>query len=130
MDKRAILLVEDSGFMTDRITQALSETHGFTVVTAETAAEARDKLATSDIDCVLVNNVLVDGTGIEFAESVHRSVPIILFTTSELEPIAAEAIEAGVTEFIHKDHHVTESLDVLANRIDVSIRAERARQEP
>lgn len=118
-----VLLVEDSGFMSSRVHDALSSEHDFSVSVAGTAAEAREALADGGIDCVLVNHTLPDESGLDVAASTDADVPVILFTTKPTEPLAAEAIDAGVTEFVKKDAHAVGSMDVLANRIHASIRA-------
>lgn len=119
-----ILIVEDSEFMSKQVSDTLSMHHGYVIDTVKTAAEARAEINDNDIDCVLSNFDLPDESGTEFAASVDDEIPIILLTTSTLEDIAADAIEAGVTEFVHKDNLATSTMDVLANRIDVAIRAE------
>ena len=118
-----VLLVEDSRFLSTQVSDRLATEYDFLITTVETAAAARDAVAQNDIDCVLVNNNLPDESGIAFAESVDQSLPIILLTATTLESVAADAVTAGVTEFIHKEHLAQGTMDVLANRIHVAIRA-------
>jgi len=121
MSRPHVLLVEDSAFISQQIRDKLSDQYGFGTSTAETAAVARDVLATSDIDCILVKHNLPDETGLELAKSLGSTVPVILLTSSSLESVAMEAIKAGVTEFYHKDNLGGETVDVLANRINVLV---------
>ncbi len=58
-------------------------------------AEAMQQLAKSE-------------TGIALARDLPDSLPVLLLTTTELKSIAAEALEAGVTDFVHKDNIVGE----------------------
>lgn len=118
-----VLLVEDSEFMAQQVSDTLKTFHEYKTSTVETAAAARGAVETGNIDCVLVNHDLPDESGMEFAESVTADIPIILLTTTTLEDVAKEAIDAGVTEFVHKDNLAQSTMNVLANRIDVAIRA-------
>jgi len=123
-----ILLVEDSEFMAMRVTEALENTHKMNLTAVGTAAEARERLEVDDYDCVVVNYELPDETGIELAQSVNPSgtdpvVPVILLTGKELEPIARDAIQKGVTEFVYKGDHAAGEMDVLENRIRLTVRA-------
>jgi DNA-binding response OmpR family regulator len=118
-----ILLIEDSEFLRQQIKETLT-IHDIGTETATTASEARETLKANDIDCILVNHDLPDSSGIEFAESAPAGIPVILLTSTSLESIAADAIAAGVTEFIHKDNLVTGTMVILANRINIAIQAE------
>jgi CheY-like chemotaxis protein len=123
-----ILLVEDSDFMSMRVVEVLEATHGMGVTAVPTAEEARTRLETGDFDVVVVNYELPDETGIELADSLNSDgdppeIPVILLTGRELEPIAKEASEKGVTEFVYKGDHAAADMDVLANRIKVVVDA-------
>jgi two-component system sensor histidine kinase UhpB len=123
-----VLLVEDSEFMSMRVVDALESTHGMELTAVRTASEARKRLKTDSFDVIVVNYELPDETGIEFAGSLNRSgtdpsVPIILLTGKKLEPIASDAVDNGVTEFVYKGDHAAADMDVLANRIQTVIAA-------
>ena len=123
-----VLLVEDSEFMSMRVVDALEATHGMELTAVKTANEARTCLETNSFDVIVVNYELPDETGIEFAGSLNSSgtepdVPIILLTGKELEPIASDAVDNGVTEFVYKGDHAAADMDVLANRIETVIAA-------
>jgi len=123
-----VLLVEDSDFMANRVSETLETTHEMSLTVVGTAAEARKRLTVDDYDCVVVNYELPDETGIELAHSLNPSgtdpvVPVILLTGKELEPIARNAIQKGVTEFVYKGDHAAGEMDVLENRIRLTVRA-------
>jgi len=123
-----VLLVEDSEFMAMRVSETLENTHEMNLTTVGTAAEARDQLEVEDYDCVVVNYELPDESGIELAQSLNPSgtdpvVPVILLTGKEVEPIARDAIQKGVTEFVYKGDHAAGEMDVLENRIRLTVRA-------
>lgn len=123
-----VLLVEDSEFMSMRVVDALESNHEMELTAVRTASEARKSLKTNDFDVVVVNYELPDETGIEFAGSLNSSgtdpsIPIILLTGKKLEPIAGDAVNNGVTEFVYKGDHAAADMDVLANRIKTVIAA-------
>lgn len=127
MTSPKILLVEDSKFMSTRVIETLENSHNMSLTAVRTAAEARDILKNNTLDCVVVNYELPDETGVELADSLNPSgrepvIPVILLTGRELEPIAADAIEKGVTEFVYKGDHATANMDILANRIRVVLK--------
>lgn len=133
MSELSVLLVEDSGFMAKHASNTLESIREMTVETAETAGEARTKLRTEPVDCLVVNTRLPDENGIEFVKSVRSDpelpqLPALLFTGDDLESVAVEAFEAGVIDVVSKDHHAGDSMAVFANRIEVAIDAFRRRQ--
>lgn len=124
LEQSHILVAEDSEFMAQRVLDALqSPTHEITHV--RSAEDAIEMLEAEAVDCALVNYELSDQTGIELIESAPSDIPIILLTSAEIDTIAAEALDAGVTEFVRKDNLAAGSMPVLANRVDVVIRAAR-----
>jgi DNA-binding NtrC family response regulator len=124
-----VLLVEDSEFMATRVAETLEEIHEFYVTTVDTAEEVRSALMEyDDIECIVTNYELPETNGVKLAASINGrggepEIPIIILTGKELEPIASDAIRAGVTEFVYKGDHATGEMDVLANRIDLVLKA-------
>jgi len=124
-----VLLVEDSSFMAARVAETLEDVHNFYVTNVATADEVRDALEEyDDIECIVSNYELPDTNGVKLAATINGGsgdpdVPIIILTGKALEPIANDAIRAGVTEFVYKGDHATGEMDVLANRINMVIKA-------
>jgi CheY-like chemotaxis protein len=134
MSDPSVLLVEDSGFMATHTSGTLESIREMTVRTVGTAREARSVLRGGAIDCLVVNTRLPDENGIEFVRSVRDdpelpTVPALLFTSGDLESVAVEAVEAGVTDVVSKNHHAGDSMEVFANRIEVVIDAFERRQD-
>jgi len=126
-----ILLVEDSNFMATKVVETLESAHEFAITTVSTAAEARKALTNGSYDCIISNYELPDENGVRLAASLTEgtelpTVPLIILTGRSLEPLAREAIEAGVSEFVYKGDQATGEMDVLANRIRTVLRADRA----
>ena len=124
-----ILMVEDSQFMATHVASTLRDTHNFHVTITQSKDEAQDLLgAYDDIVCIVTNFQLAETTGIHLAAALDSGsdeigVPIILLTAKQLEPIAPRGLDAGVDEFVYKGDYATGNMDVLANRIDVVVRA-------
>jgi CheY-like chemotaxis protein len=123
-----VLLVEDSGFMATHAAETLEATRPMAVRTADRAERAREMLAASEYDCLVVNTQLPDENGIEFVRSVREdpslpALPALLFTGQSLEDVAERAFEAGVTDVVSKNHHAGDSMAVFANRIEITIDA-------
>jgi len=123
-----VLLVEDSNFMATKVVETLESAHEFVITTVSTADEARNALKSGSYDCVISNYELPDESGVELASSLRDdtevpSIPLIILTGRSLEPIAKDAIEAGVTEFVYKGDQATGDMDVLANRIRIVLQA-------
>ncbi|MFO7834356.1 MAG: response regulator [Halohasta sp.] len=134
MNTPHVLLVEDSNFMATKVVETLESAHEFVITTVSTADEARDALKNGSYDCLISNYELPDESGIELAESLEAdpeipSVPLIILTGRALEPLAKDAIEAGVSEFVYKGDQATGEMDVLANRIRTVLLAHRAKTE-
>jgi len=134
MNAPHILLVEDSNFMATKVVETLESAHEFVITTVSTADEARSALKNGSYDCIISNYELPDESGVELAESLTSdaeipSVPLVILTGRSLEPLAKDAIEAGVTEFVYKGDQATGEMDVLANRIRNVLLAHRAKTE-
>ncbi len=126
MSPITVLLVEDSEFLSTHVTETLREEHGFVIVSAASAAETRDLLEGDHIDCVVSSYELPDCTGIDLAASLEAEgydIPFVLFTGNPLEPLAEEAIDAGVTAFVNKANQASGSMTVFANRIRLAVEA-------
>jgi PAS domain S-box-containing protein len=89
-------------------------------VVAETnARDGLERLATDDIDCVVSDYDMPGGNGIDFLEAVradYPDLPFILFTGKGSEEVASDAVSAGVTDYLQKEHG-TDQYTILANRI-------------
>ncbi|THE64339.1 response regulator [Salinadaptatus halalkaliphilus] len=130
MSSYTVLLVEDSDFITEHVSQTLASEHGFDVETVGSAADTRTAVEDGEISCVVSSYELPDETGIDLAASINgdgeTSVPFILFTGDPLESLAEEALEAGVSAFVSKGDRASGTMDVFANRIKLAIRAHEA----
>jgi len=89
------------------------------VVTEHGASDGLDRLASTDVDCVVSDYDMPGRNGIEFLAAVRAEfsdLPFILFTGKGSEEVASDAVSAGVTDYLQKEPG-TDQYTVLANRI-------------
>jgi PAS domain S-box-containing protein len=101
------------------------------VETATSADEGLRRLAEGRFECVVSDYEMPGRNGIEFLEAIREDypdLPFVLFTGRGSEEVASEAISAGVTDYIQKDH-TTDQYALLANRIGNAVDGYRSRRE-
>ena len=102
-DAPHLLIVDDDR----RIRALLSRflvAEGYRVTTAESAAEARAKLAGLRFDLMILDVMMPGETGFEFARSLRASssVPILMLTARD-EPVSRiEGLEIGADDYVGK----------------------------
>ncbi len=110
MDKEAslgrptILVVDDDHHVLESILLRLSD-HGYQVVTADSAAEALDRLDDRDITIVLTDIRMPDMDGIELAMRIHErdpDLPVLIMTAFVDTDVVVGALKSGAFDFIYK----------------------------
>jgi two-component system, OmpR family, response regulator RegX3 len=98
-----VLLVEDEPSISEPFSQALIR-EGFVPVLASTVAQARAALQERDPDIVLLDLMLPDGDGREFARELRASsrVPIIMLTARGSEIDRVVGLELGADDYVVK----------------------------
>lgn len=123
---RVVHLDDDSSIL-DLTQEFLERADERITVTPLSEPEAAiDYLQSADPHCVISDYDMPETDGLELYEQLHDcdlDYPFILFTGKGSESIAAEAMSAGVTDYIQKGG--TDTYDVLANRV---LEAARSRQ--
>ena len=103
----------------------------FSVETAASADEALDRFSLDCLDCIVSDYDMPGRNGIEFLETVREDspeIPFILYTGKGSEEVASDAISAGVTDYLQKQHG-TSQYAVLANRIANAVEQYRSKRE-
>ncbi|PSP81840.1 histidine kinase [Halobacteriales archaeon QS_4_69_225] len=80
------------------------EEHGFELREAEGTGATLEQLGWAD--CVVSEYDLHDGDGVDLLETVRErapELPFLLFVEAGSEAVAAEAIDAGVTDYVPRD---------------------------
>ncbi len=124
-----VLHVEDDEAFLDVAAEQLEIAgEGFEVLQATSVEKAQAIRDREDVDCIVADYDMGDGTGVDLLETVREeapSLPFLLFTGKGSEVVASEAISAGVTDYLQKTTGV-EQFTVLANRIEGAVARYRA----
>jgi CheY-like chemotaxis protein len=88
------------------------------IETALTASDAIKKVKQTNYDCVILDHVMPDITGLDLALQIKRisDSPIILYTSKGSEDIASQSPDFGVDNYLRKDSNL-EHFETLARRI-------------
>ncbi len=106
MDGKRLLLVEDEQAIRDMLALALTRA-GFQMRTAEDVVTARRLVADSMPDLVILDWMLPDISGIEYARQLKkdddtREVPIIMLTARVEEDDKVRGLDAGADDYVTK----------------------------
>lgn len=125
-----ILFVDDDPDFLDLVEIFVGDRHAeLTVETATSAAAVPDRLADDGIDCIVSDYRMPGMDGLDLLAAVRErlpDLPFILFTGKGGEEIAAEAVSAGVTDYIRKSTD-PDQFGLLANRVRNVVERHRAR---
>jgi two-component system, NtrC family, response regulator AtoC len=96
------LIVDDDPEIAKVLTE-LVEREGFAVTSASTLARAREEIATSVPDIVLVDIHLPDGSGLDLLEGLGPSAPeVVLITGQASVETAVDALRRGAADYLTK----------------------------
>lgn len=117
-----ILLIEDDMALNQGISLAL----GTDDIQVETCAQldmAREKLARSHYDLIILDVNLPDGSGLDLVKERQdeEGPPILLLTANDMEVDIVTGLEMGASDYITKPF----SLAVLHARVNVHLRKEQ-----
>ncbi len=98
-----VLVVEDEESYQDALNVGLT-VEGFIVVSASTLAQARELLASTKPDLILLDVMLPDGSGIDFCREVANSVrtPVIMVSARTSEVDIVLGLEIGAADYVTK----------------------------
>jgi two-component system phosphate regulon response regulator OmpR len=100
-----ILLVDDDVRLRILLSRFLTE-QGFRVTTAETAADARDKLRVLDFDLMVLDVMMPGESGLALTEALRGerspSMPILLLTARGAPEDVLAGFEAGADDYLGK----------------------------
>lgn len=127
-----VLHVDDEPALTETTAEFLTrEDDRLEIHTATNVSDGLDLVHTAPVDCVVSDYDLSDRNGIEFLRAVRdyfSDLPFILYTGKGSEEVAMDAISAGVTDYVQKEHG-TEQYTVLANRITNAVESYRSEKK-
>src|SRR3954468_13279286 len=119
----SILLVEDEEKILKTIGRALRDA-GHRVADTTSAREAQRLLAERPFDILLVDNVMVDLTGLDLIREYVASTPeherlqILMMTAHATVESAIEAMKLGALDYLQKPFEIDELLVVVRRALD------------
>ncbi|MES2214478.1 MAG: response regulator transcription factor [Pseudomonadota bacterium] len=120
-DKPHILIVDDDVRILKLLKQFLQK-HNYHVSAAESAKEAAEYMKYFVFDLIILDVMMPNVTGIEFAEVVKKSgehVPIILLTALSETADKVAGLSSGADDYVSKPFEPQELLLRMKNLIDL-----------
>ncbi len=110
-DAPHILVVDDDRRIRELIKRYLSD-NGYRITTAESAAEARAKLAGLEFDLLVLDVMMPGETGLELTASLRRTsaVPILMLTARTETDDRIAGLERGADDYLGKPFEPRELL--------------------
>jgi len=127
-----LLIVEDD----PQLAQMLAwhfEDRGYQARAAHSCTEALRELERGDMDLILLDQQLPDGTGTELLQQILAATPdqaVIMITGQHDLELAIGAIQNGAAEFIHKPIQIDELEQVVERVLGNRLQARQARTRP
>ena len=107
-----ILIIEDEPSLREIMSRALTHEQ-YVVETASTYTEAEDKLAGYSYDCILLDIMLPDGSGLDLLEELKhrgRKENIIIISAKDSIDDKVAGLEQGADDYLPKPFHTAELL--------------------
>jgi twitching motility two-component system response regulator PilH len=114
-----ILTVDDSMFMRNRMRETLRKA-GYQTLQASDGQKALEVLAEDLPDCIVLDLLMPNMTGVEVLEVLHArglQIPVIILTADIQESVREKCLALGVAGFLNKPLKPTELLNTIQNVI-------------
>ena len=100
----------------------LLQTHGFTAFMAASLTEARRTMLTHQIDAIVTEAVLADGSGFDFCREMRAKsgIPILFLTALRGKDDEIKGFEAGGLHYIAKPYNAGELMARLHSALSVA----------
>jgi len=118
--KKTVLCVEDEIAILENNKKALLD-EGYSVLTAETLAEAREMMKKHSPDAIVLDIMLPDGLGLDFLKELRdrgNKTPILLLTAWSKPSDIAYGLRAGANDYLSKPFYY----EVMLARVEAMIR--------
>ena len=100
--ERTLVFIEDDTALLDRLTAYFAEKHN-TVHAASTLADARRLLSEiKNIDAIILDVILPDGTGLDLLRETEVHPPVIILSDLDAEEDMLEGFDSGATDYVAK----------------------------
>lgn len=114
---KCLLIEDDVDVATLIVAQYRVDLTHWGVTVAPTLDLARQRLAQSEYDLIVLDLQLPDGTGIELLRETKIDCPVIVLTASTSETDKTNALDAGATFFFDKSSESLTSLMWWSERL-------------
>ncbi len=113
-----VLLVEDEEAHAELMQLSFEARDDIRLLVATSLEDARGRLAESPPDLLIIDSLLPDGRGIELLEAraPGASYPVILLTSHADGAMQAEAMAAGVTQYVVKSEVTLLEMPEIADK--------------
>ena len=114
-----IMIVEDDKMLNQGISFNF-QMDGFKVISVFTLKEAEEKINTEEIDIILLDVNLPDGSGFEFCKKIRANYknPIIFLTACDMELDIITGLRIGADDYVTKPF----SINILRERVMAVLR--------
>lgn len=104
-----ILIVEDDQMILNSLSEALS-LKGYNLYRSATLAQANKQLGQNDIDLIILDIQLPDGSGVDFCKQLrfNSKIPIIFLTARNDEKTIVDGLNAGGDDYVCKPFSINE----------------------
>jgi DNA-binding NarL/FixJ family response regulator len=113
----SLLIIEDEIGLIERYRDYAQKVFE-TIFTAINCKEARAILKNEQIDCILADNKLPDGLGInlikELKEQEHKNIPAIMITAYADKDLAIDSLNNGIFYFLEKPISKDKIIEILS----------------
>jgi two-component system, NtrC family, response regulator AtoC len=126
MHCKTILIVDDERLIRWSLKQELTKS-GFEVFEADSISSARKMISENEIDLMILDQMLPDGTGLDLLGDIQRSneiLPVIMLTAVDKSQTAVKALKLGAFDYVMKPVNM-EELKIVIERSCESTRLKR-----
>jgi len=108
-EKGIVLLLEDNAKILD-INRRMLEKDGLMVLTAETIAQARERIKIAIPDVAVLDIMLPDGSGLDFLDELREvcDAPVLFLTAKAKRADVLAGLAAGGNDYITKPYDIDE----------------------
>ena len=136
MEQRTLLIVEDSAEERAALVGHLGRDANFEyrVVEAARIADALQLLAVTKPDCVVLDDAMPDGTGLDFLRGARDaqdriSFPVVILTAAGNPQAAVALMKAGAHDYLVKTEATDDAIRLAVNNAIYKVQAERRLDE-
>lgn len=119
-----ILIVEDDKLLNKGVSFALRK-EGYEIISAYTKNEGKALILNNNIDFLLLDINLPDGSGLDLCNEIRENVkfPIVFFTSNDTESDMIKGFESGCDDYLAKPF----SIEVLKFKVNAMLKRKTER---